>query len=90
MEQIKSASPVKRFSRKISIRELELLIKKTKKILKKLILLAVPASEEQVQPSGQSKTIRETVSREPEKTIAREQNSSLRRTSPGGQTEPSE
>lgn len=40
---------VKRFSRKISIRELELLIKKTKKSLKKLILLAVPASEEQVQ-----------------------------------------
>ncbi|EFX63121.1 hypothetical protein DAPPUDRAFT_119513, partial [Daphnia pulex] len=40
---------VKRFSRKISIRELELLIKKTKKTLKKLILLAVSASEEQVQ-----------------------------------------
>ncbi|EFX74953.1 hypothetical protein DAPPUDRAFT_251273 [Daphnia pulex] len=40
---------VKRFSRKISIRELELLIKKTKKNLKKLILLAVSASEEQVQ-----------------------------------------
>ncbi|EFX78936.1 hypothetical protein DAPPUDRAFT_104884 [Daphnia pulex] len=45
---------------------------------------------EQAEPSGQSKTIRESVSPEPEKTIAREQNSSLRRTSPGGQTEPSE
>ncbi|EFX67902.1 hypothetical protein DAPPUDRAFT_115031 [Daphnia pulex] len=44
----------------------------------------------QAEPSGQSNTIRESVSPEPEKTIAREQNSSLRRTSPGGQTEPSE
>ncbi|EFX63881.1 hypothetical protein DAPPUDRAFT_118743 [Daphnia pulex] len=45
---------------------------------------------EQAEPSGQSKQVRESISPEPEKTIAREQNSSLRRTSPGGQTEPSE
>ncbi|EFX74924.1 hypothetical protein DAPPUDRAFT_108410 [Daphnia pulex] len=45
---------------------------------------------EQAELSGQSKQVRESISPEPEKTITREQNSSLRRTSPGGQTEPSE
>jgi len=96
IEQIKSASPSQEVLTQNIYPGVRIIDQENEEEFEEIIFISsfsfrgTNPESEQTEPSGQSKQVRESISPEPEKTIAREQNSSLRRTSPGGQTELSE